>query len=440
MAFGVLTVIAVFLILSDLSVRRQSGANHQPEIAGASTQNIEDDPGEGEISPTPTIPDLYAYLPWVPSNTPTPTLISSSQSPTSTPEPSSTPTPQNDPTSTPMPTSLPTATPTITLTPTPTISDQLQGNPYGVMLSSNSLTQAERLNIAQTLGVAYYRPSDIDVSANVAISCQDCQAFLSNGVKLILTVRNGGGGGVPSDPPDDLNLYKSQIAAVLSQYKPALLVVENEENSNALFYSGTPAEYHVELTAACAQSHSQGYKCTNGGLVSSFVALLVGNSYYEQGDSNKANDYLKRTLDSQTYAIWLKNPNDPQIQDQISKGKALISGYKEDGADYINFHWYINDTEALDEAITYLHTTSGLSVVSNEVGQQGSINSSQVTNISRQMYYSKLPLAVWFSIDMPGADGAKALNYTDGTLRSNGVAYKNVISEYKNGTIPTPTP
>ncbi len=66
---------------------------------------------------------------------------------------------------------------------------------------------------------------------------------------------------------------------IVRTLRPALLVVENlvvenEENSS-LFYIGSPETYAEQLRAACRAAHQEGVPCTNGGLVSSLVALLV---------------------------------------------------------------------------------------------------------------------------------------------------------------------
>ncbi len=307
-------------------------------------------------------------------------------------------------------------------------STSTSSNPFGVMLDQGSLSVSDRINLAKSLGAVYYRPTNVKVDSD-DLTCNDCDEANLIGLKLILTIRNGGGMGNPSTPPGDLNAYKNRVARVLDTYKPYLLVVENEENSGALFYSGTPAQYHQELAAACSVAHSKGYKCTNGGLVSSEVALLVADSYKAEGNTQKADDYLKRTLSSDKYNQYIRNPNAQRIIEAIQKGKDLLSGYKAAGADYVNFHWYVADTAALGEAVSFLQGTTGLSALTNEVGQQLNTDPNQVTNVMREIVNLKLPVAVWFSMDIQGFAGARGLNEPDGTLRPNGEAFKNFISE-----------
>ncbi len=314
------------------------------------------------------------------------------------------------------------------ITPLVTQNPSTSGNPFGVMLSQGSMQVTDRINLAKSLGVVFYRPADVKVDRD-DLTCNDCDEANLIGLKLILTIRNGGGGGNPSSPPSDLNVYKNRVARVLDMYKPYLLVVENEENSGALFYSGTPQQYHQELSAACSVAHSKGYKCTNGGLVSSEVALLVADSYKTGGNTQKANDYLKRTLSSDKYSQYIRNPNAQRILESIQKGKDLLSGYKASGADYINFHWYVADTAALGEAVNYLQSATGLPALTNEVGQQQNTDPGQVANVMQEIVKLKLPVAVWFSMDIQGFAGARGLNEPDGTLRPNGDAFKNFISQ-----------
>lgn len=305
-------------------------------------------------------------------------------------------------------------------------------NPFGVMLGGRGgLAISKRIEIAKNLDVVYYRGADVDAK-NWNGTCDECEQAVNAGFRLILTVRNGGGAGVPSTFPSDLNAYKDTISQVLDKYKGGieLLVVENEENSAGLFYDGTPSEYHKELKAVCEVAHSNGVKCANGGLVSSLVALLVSNHYKETGQTEKGNEYLARTLPEDK----LNEANTPQgqrvIANQVSKGKELVAGYKAAGADFVNFHWYIADTKALEEARDYLESQTGLIAISNEMGQQKNVNASQVTNDMQKVLDLKIPYSVWFSMDINGFAGARALNDADGSLRPNGEAFKKFIADH----------
>lgn len=299
-------------------------------------------------------------------------------------------------------------------------------NPFGVMISGNN-TQI-KIQSAKNLRAVYYRPISIFLD-RWSGSCAECDAALQGGLKLLLTIRNNGGRQQPTTPPTDWNKYKSTLSQIVDKYKPEVLIIENEENSAALFYNGTAQQYLDQLKAGCEVAHQKGIKCANGGLVSSLVAMLVADSYKQAGDGSKANEYLARTLGGKiqnTSTILTSS----KAQEQLTKGKALLAGYKSSGADFMNFHWYIADTNALEEAVVYLKTASDLPVMTNEVGQQKNTDPNQVTNIMKKVVQLGLPYAVWFSMDIQGYGGATGLTNTDGTLRPNGAAYASFISSH----------
>ena len=297
-------------------------------------------------------------------------------------------------------------------------------NPFGVMISGN--TNQVKTETARKLGATYYRPISIFLDKWTG-TCPECDAAVKNGLKLVLTIRNNGGGPQnPTIPPSDWNAYKAKLSQVIDKYEPEILVVENEENSAALFYNGTTQQYLEELKVGCEVAHQKGIKCTNGGLVSSLVVFLVSDNYKANGDATKANEYLNRSLVGAKQQL-ISQVNSKKGQEQITKGKELLAGYKSAGADYANFHWYIVDAEALGEAVAYLRAASGLPVMTNEVGQQANTDPKQVANVMQKIVNLDLPYAIWFSMDTNPPDGARALNETSGTLRPNGEAYAEFI-------------
>ncbi len=296
-------------------------------------------------------------------------------------------------------------------------------NPFGVMISGN--TSQTKAQTAVKLGAKYYRPISVFVERWQG-SCEECDAAVQAGLKLVLTVRNNGGAGQPTTPPSNLNDFKQTLSQIVDKYRPEVLVIENEENSAALFYNGTTQQYLQELKAGCEVAHQKGIKCTNGGLVSSLVVFLVSENYEANGDTNKANEYLDRALVGAKQQL-ISQVNSKKGQEQIAKGKELLAGYKTAGADFMNFHWYTADTEALSEAVSYLRTASGLPIMTNEVGQQANTDPSQVTNVMQKIVNLGLPYAVWFSMDTNPPNGARALNETSGSLRPNGAAYAQFI-------------
>ena len=269
-------------------------------------------------------------------------------------------------------------------------------NPFGVMLPSRLVRSSQGMQVAKILGAVYYRPSSALFLNEWNGTCPECAAALAAGFRLVLTVRANGRGQATA-PPSDLAAYQRTLSQVLDTYRPAILVVENEENS-ALFYTGTPEEYAAELKAACQVAHAKRIPCTNGGLVSILVALLVYHHYLESGQRQAAQDFAQRVFAPQEQELL----NSPQAQEQVRKGKALLASYRAAGADYVNFHWYIADPRALGEAVAYLRAQTGLPVLTNEIGQH-SDDPHQTMAIMGKVVELGLSIAVWFSMDAPKA-------------------------------------
>ncbi|TXF09887.1 hypothetical protein [Pelomicrobium methylotrophicum] len=291
----------------------------------------------------------------------------------------------------------------------------VQKNPFGVMLPSQLVHSSRGMQIAKALGAVYFRPASIFLDQWNG-TCAECDIALKAGLKLVLTVRNSGP--LPTAPPRDLGAYQRALGQVLDKYRPAVLAVENEENS-ALFYTGTPEEYAAQLKAACQVAHQKGIPCTNGGLVSALVALLVYDHYLQAGQLAKAEDFAARAFTAKVQAQL----QSAQAQEQIRKGKALLSAYRAAGADYVNFHWYIADPRALGEAAAFLQVQTGLPVITNEIGQSTD-DPEQTTTVMGKIVELDLPIAVWFGLDGPKARG---LVDRDGSLRPTGQAFQRFV-------------
>lgn len=296
-------------------------------------------------------------------------------------------------------------------------------HPFGVMLPPRLEATPRGMQVARELGVVYLRPAAVFVETWDG-SCPACAAAQRAGLWLVLTVRNDGGGRRPTSPPTDLGRYQQVLGQILDRYRPAVLVVENEENSG-LFYTGTPQQYGDELKAACQGAHERGIACTNGGLVSALVALLVYDHYREAGDEAAASDFLGRAFGP----AQRRQLATPRAREQLAKGKQLLEVYKSAGVDYVNFHWYIADPRALGEAVTYLRKQTGLPVITNEVGQFTD-DPRQTEAVMAKIVELGLPVAVWFAQDGPQARG---LVNPDGTLRPTGEAFRRFIERRFGG-------
>ncbi|MER3410815.1 MAG: hypothetical protein C4306_12265 [Thermoleophilia bacterium] len=291
-------------------------------------------------------------------------------------------------------------------------------NPFGVMLPSRLVRSPQGMQVTKALGAVYFRPSAIFLDEWKG-TCPECDIALKAGLKLVLTVRNNGRGQATS-PPTNVAAYRRTLSKVLEKYRPAVLVVENEEDS-ALFYTGTPEEYAAELKAACQVAHQKGIPCTNGGLVSKLVALLVYDSYLASGQAAAAQDFAARVFTPREQRLL----RSPKAMEQIRKGKALLQAYRAAGVNYVNFHWYIADTWALEKAVAFLRAETGRPVITNEIGQLTD-DPRQTTAGMEKIVALGLPIAVWFGLDGPKARGLVNL---DGSLRPTGQAFKRFVED-----------
>lgn len=296
-------------------------------------------------------------------------------------------------------------------------------NPFGVMLG---LTNPQNQTVVQNLGAGYFRPSMAITIEGWNGLCEQCEIARQLGLKLILTVRYNGGANTPTTPPTDLEAYQATLDQILEAYAPQVLIVENEENSR-LFYAGTPAEYGLQLTAACEVAHRRQLTCANGGLVSSEVALLVWEHYRSQGQHAAACSFATRAFEPVEAQGLCALQNQPQLPEPlaelIAKGQALLEVYRTAGMDYLNFHWYIPNIAAQTEAAHFLRSQVGLPLMTNEMGQHDD-DPTTVQALMQNALELDLAYAIWFSVDTPQA---RALQNTDGSLRPTGEVFRNFV-------------
>lgn len=294
-------------------------------------------------------------------------------------------------------------------------------NPFGLLLGGDNLSDQHRVDLAKALGVAYFRPWYITLS-DWAGFCYDpaCELAQAAGLKLILTVRNNVGADGATTPARDLADYRSRVASVIDQYKPEVIVVENEETS-PLYWAGTPDEYAAQLTAACEVAHAQGVKCTNGGVDGQTLGLLVWADLIERGEFTTACDFVKRAAADLPIDLCRLTAID-QLYDSyrqaIERGRRLLALYSTAGADFVNFHWHLADKSAMSDAAAFLRRAAGLPLMSNELGQRDQ-SPETVEKLLSAALDLQLAYAVWFSLDRD----SQALQDADGALRPNGEAF-----------------
>src|SRR5439155_27078444 len=163
-----------------------------------------------------------------------------------------------------------------------------------------------------------------------------CQPVHDAGLQFVLTIRNSPSITEPASPPTDLAAYKHAVAGILSAYHPAVMVVENEEDTPT-YWSGSPDQYDQELKAACEVSHAMKIPCSNGGLVSVGVSWLVYQHLLDthQGDEAQVfaqhglQSFRPTDLDSPDY---IRNIADDELR--------LVQCYRQIGVDFMISQWY----------------------------------------------------------------------------------------------------
>jgi hypothetical protein len=253
-------------------------------------------------------------------------------------------------------------------------------------------------------------------------SCDDCAAFAAAGLRIVLTVAHRTDVATPATVPPDLAAYRTDVRRALTASRPSLLVVENEENAPK-YYSGTADQYAEQLRAACEESHALEIPCTDGGLQSPSVAVLTYQHYVDTGRTDAAASYARRTFGARALAGLDSPAGAAATKAQADRLRTFLDAVAGSGADYVNFHWYLEDAEALGETIDYLEQATGLPAVCNEMGQRNEDPRLPVRLLSAAVDRG-LRFVVWFSID---SLHARALNQPDGSLRPNGVAVRGFI-------------
>jgi hypothetical protein len=280
-----------------------------------------------------------------------------------------------------------------------------------------------RIRLAQELGAHYFRSYPILVPEWNG-QCDECQPVREAGLQFVLTIRNTPSIQTAAGPLTDTSGYKRTVAQVIDAYKPALVVAENEENTSH-YFTGSPQQYLDELKVLCEVAHSKGVKCANGGLLGESVAWVVYFHYLDAGQTDAAQAYSQRAF-AQFQLAKLSQDGGAEGRKVANLTTTFLKGYKAAGADYVNFHWYVSNGDAMKETAQYLEQFTGLPAVTNELGQRDT-DTSATDSLLNGVVSAKLPIAVWFSSD---SRLSKAFVNSDGSLRPIGEAFRSFITQH----------
>ena len=305
----------------------------------------------------------------------------------------------------------------------PTLPAPSGKDPFGAFFNVRLLDVQQRIRLARELGVRYLRSWSALVPAWNG-QCPECEPVHAAGLQFVLTIRNSQDERTASSPVTDTGSFERAVGQILDQYRPAVAVVENEENTPQ-YFSGSPEDYAAELRAVCEVAHSKHIPCTNGGLLMASVTWVVYFHYLDTGQTAQAASFARRGLQSfqqQRLAAPGGEQSGRQVADLTTR---FLKLYKGAGADYLNIHWYGSDAQAFQESVAYMEEAGRLPVLTNEIGQRN-LDPTVTTGLMNMVTRLRLPIAVWFSSD---AILAKALNNPDGSLRPTGVAFRSFIQQ-----------
>jgi hypothetical protein len=193
------------------------------------------------------------------------------------------------------------------------------------------------------------------------------------------------------------------------------------------------SDYINELNATVEVAHARNVKVTNGGITSSPVALLTWQDFKERGLDAAADDFAVRVFGDQPRILQdlrtepFAGLRSASLQAAWDRAKQLIPMFRQSRMDYVNFHWYEDNSQALREAVEYLRRATGQPIVTTEIGQHNTnpdVVTGHLTTLVDQLH---LPLALWFD-----ADGIPAMGLHDepGQLRPNGEAFKSYVASH----------
>ncbi|HYK47119.1 MAG TPA: hypothetical protein VEV83_18210 [Parafilimonas sp.] len=324
-------------------------------------------------------------------------------------------------------------------------------NPFGVLIAKTDDQQippGKQVQIAKALGANYIRARITVTDWKGSSDAYD--QYAAAGFKIILNInydipRDVTGDKKPIPFVTDLEAYRKTLNSILDKYKPELAVIENEED-NPGYHSGTAQQYLTQLKTAIEVCHAHGVKVANAGLTNREIAGLVYDDLIRSGKKAEAASFAERAFPERLKSR-LKQMYQPNsmVARQLDFGRQVIEGYKTLDLDYVNFHWYeptqsrgagpqgIADVQNIDPAvfetvINYVKRSTGKPAITNEFGQ---LNRSPeiVKQLFQKVLDTGMPYAIWYSAD--GGEGkAVALQNADGTLRENGVMFRDFIKEH----------
>ncbi len=312
-------------------------------------------------------------------------------------------------------------------------------NIWGALIANQALSNQEKAGVLSNLHAAYGRLA-INLSTFSGFNGQFA-AYTAAGLQIALNINNMPVvGGNPNALPTDMTAYANSVQGVIDVYIPLIACLENEELNDA-YYTGTPADqaaqYITMLETAIPLLHAKGILVADGGLLYAPVAALI---YWDllNSDPVAAAAFLADSVPPSYWARFTDPNAHPDWVELTDAFDTLIDYFTMSDLDFVNFHVYepANMTTASDSIsapttaipyiVNYLRDRTGKQVFTNEIGQKN-VNAALVTNVLQLCADNNVSRVIWYSGDSDTGQNAKALTEAGGTLRSNGIAFRNYI-------------
>jgi hypothetical protein len=256
-----------------------------------------------------------------------------------------------------------------------------------------------------------------------------------SGLAAALVVRNTGRDAAPrrpSAPPEDPQAYGRAIGAILDEWKPYLLVVEEEENRLYRF-AGTPVDYRKELETACQASHQRKIACTNGGLSYEAVTAATWLQLLKDGKPDIACDFARRAFYDRLGSVCGYRRAEevpPDLREKLLQGAdALLPIYKTAPLDLVNFRWNGGDAAALAQTIEAIGRLTGKPVISTDMSlRRTDADPGHVRPLMRAAMAGGMKVAIWTSAD---AEDSTPLFDGQGRLNAAGQEFAHQMSGRK---------
>lgn len=304
---------------------------------------------------------------------------------------------------------------------------------YGALING-SMSVPSKIAIAKSMGMPYVRMAITMSNWAGSSSSYERYRAANLGVQLNINWSSQNITGAPIPFQTNLVAYGTVLSQILTKYHDEeLIAIENEETQKE-YHSGPMIDYINQLDTAIQIVHARGLTVTNGGIHPQGVCYWVYQDYLNRSLPDSALWWKNETFSSGMLG-GLSNPLSP-INAYWRQIDTLLTAYETLDLDYVNLHIYeslngvgdgihvtANNIQIMDD---YIFNRTGKHCITNETGQDN-LDPTLVTNMLTAYQAAHYKYVFWWDGD---GTQAKALNESNGLLRSNGAAFRDFVNNY----------